>query len=372
MPCEPRDTRFDTSDAACLKRGWRMANVWLAALLALVGLAGCAVPRKLAIGRSLHLAALREVRRLEALLRRLTFAIAVETGAPARAVVSTSPAPTRGSPPPMTRIALSPAGLGLAQMWRPGAPETPAPQMAPVSRAPDAPTISLVEPWPDMRDGVSDAPWPEGTRFRAGPRIRSFDETPAPAGDAPDLPDLSPERLARRIAALKAVTADPSRMVRRMSRWMARRRAPDDPDYRPTPLCVGLPRFVMDIDQREILLDATRLAKRRRWFPPDVATGLARGAFPPARLADTDSVHWPPLAPNPVMGCVRASGPDPEHPPDLAPFPSGKPGQGAASSLVSIPELGPVSGTVPNRAPEPATAPPRPPDAAKFRDILIN
>lgn len=55
-----------------------------------------------------------------------------------------------------------------------------------------------------------------------GPRIRSFDDPPAPQTPAPPDPLL---RIESRIAALRHLLADPERGVQRLRRWIARQAA---------------------------------------------------------------------------------------------------------------------------------------------------
>ncbi len=255
----PPTSQIDTSDAACLKRAWLSADAWLAALLALVGLASGVMPDRLPLPRAKRLQALKHVRMLEALLRRLCLTMAARMQwRPRRprpdASDTTRPAwPRTCAPPPMSHIPA--ATLGLATLWRhdPVVQTTTAtPRTAP------APTLALMEPWPCMD------PFSSNRDCGSAPRIRSLDDPPVPAPGPTPNPDLDGVRIARRIAAIRAVLANPEHMARRMARWLDRRAPHATPRYRPTPLCIGTPRIRLDPDQRDMMIITQTIA--RRWI----------------------------------------------------------------------------------------------------------
>ncbi len=264
-----RSDRFDTSDAARLKRGWRTADVWLATVLSLAGLMLGALPQKLVLSAPLRLEILRQIRKLEALVRRLSLALA--TASPVTAAERPAHmAATKVRPFAVQHITLDPARLGLAQHWRPQ--DEAANSASACSAEPDlakpraaiSPTVSLVEAWPDLGPSLSDHPFQQPGPTCRAPRILCLD---APWQPPPDVtrPALDPDNkhILKRLAALRAVTSDPARMVRRMRSWLARRRHRRDPAYRPSPLCIGTPRLGWTPDERDIIKNAQFLARDR-------------------------------------------------------------------------------------------------------------
>ncbi len=255
------DMRFDTSDAALLKRGWLKADVWLAGLLAMVGIASCVIPERLSLSRSLHFQALRVVRRLEALLRRLTLAMAADTTWPVigQALDRTTPF-ARIKPVPMTILPF--ARLGLACHWTPETVDTtsrPKP-----TRKPAPPVIALEERWYGDQPLISDSPFPPAGACNTGPRLRNFDD-PAPLAshDRHARPVPSDARLLKRIVALKAAIACPDRMVQRMTRWLVRRHPRRHRSHRPYPLNIVLPRCPDARDVFETLATVQSIARDR-------------------------------------------------------------------------------------------------------------
>ncbi len=241
-----------------------MADAWLAALLALLGLAGLATPKALAMPHGLRLKALCAVRKLEALLRRLCLVKAAAQARKTPSVQGANDVLKQGAPPLLTRIELP--GLGLANHCRPAAPASSLP--APVIRRAIAPTISLAERWHPTGETISDYPFdlePLHHSASSGPRIRSFDAPLAEDRQAVDASAggrLKTDSLARRIGAIRTVLADPARMVRRMARWLEKRRPSQGRDYRHTPLRMGLPRLGFTPDERETVIAAHHGAGR--------------------------------------------------------------------------------------------------------------
>ncbi len=254
-------------DPARMARGWDRARVWMSALLAMLNLTANMLPDRLDVTRQMKLDALKQIRLLEALIRRLVLAMATQAPWPAMSPHKI-PHPHWQNPPATGRamITLDPARLGLAH-YRAPEPE-PETQRAP--RKPIAPTISLIEAWPDMRICAHDGRPPNHV-FRApatGPRILSLDAdwiAPSSVRRADDASTSDTGRMLKRIRALRAVMDDPARMVRRMAGWLARRNPDAGDAYRPHPLSIGLPRYAMTDDQHVSLHDLHTLARSMLW-----------------------------------------------------------------------------------------------------------
>ncbi len=255
--------RFNTSDAAIVKRGWRIADVWMASLMALVGMVGAVLPGALALPRAKRLNALRHIRRLEALVRRLVMAMAADAKWP-----QTGPhtkCAGEQNLPAVTQL----NQLGLANHWRPPQPSTHsslAQQAASgTARQPGPATIRLLETVPDTCLIFTDRPVSTAQSQRGpGPRILDLSMPyPKSVPGCVTMRDPGGAGLIRRIAALRAVLADPERMVRRMARWMAARGDKLRREYRHYPVNIVLPRSGLPPDMRDELVAAQTVARAR-------------------------------------------------------------------------------------------------------------